>query len=54
MPATLDEIRSVYRPATLHEPIQGVDAVDDGVIEAFGRDGFIAVANVFTPEEVES
>jgi phytanoyl-CoA hydroxylase len=56
MPAThtpMADPAEMYRTHHIHTPLPSLDAVDDDAIDAFRRDGFIAVANAFDPAEVQ-
>ena len=44
---------NLYRPDTVIEPLDGLDALDEGMIEQFRELGFIAVNHAFTETEVE-
>ena len=45
---------ALYRPARDHVALPSPEAVDDAAVEAFHRDGFIAVENVFSQQEVDA
>ena len=42
----------LYRSQRIHRPIASPDEITDADVQRFHEDGFIAVANVFTNEEV--
>ncbi len=46
--------KQLYRSDNVHRPLPNLDAFDDSAIERYRRDGFIAIENVFTHEEVDS
>jgi phytanoyl-CoA hydroxylase len=43
----------LYHADVLAEPLNGLDAIDDAAIEKYRRDGFFAVENAFTEQEVQ-
>jgi phytanoyl-CoA hydroxylase len=46
--------RRLYGARRIHTPLENPAAVDAAAIEAFHRDGFLAVANVFTAAEMDT
>jgi len=44
--------KRLYRSDRIHTALPGVEALDDAAIAAYHRDGFVAIDNVFTPDEV--
>ena len=50
---SLLDSHDLYRYDRIVTPLAHPDAVDDAALEAYRRDGFLAVANVLTPDEVE-
>ncbi len=53
--AEAERVRQMYQPARLHEPYPSLDDVDEAeAVEAFRRYGFIAIADVFNSDEVET
>ncbi len=46
--------KQLYRSDRVHTPLPSPDAIDDAAMEFFRTQGFLAVENVFTREEVEA
>jgi phytanoyl-CoA hydroxylase len=46
--------RRLYGNDAVHVPLPGPQAVDGAALEQYRRDGFLAVENVFTAQEVEA
>lgn len=50
----MTEVRDLYRGTRAAEALPHPDALGDEHIAAYGRDGFVAVENVFSPDEVKT
>jgi phytanoyl-CoA hydroxylase len=49
---TSDHPPELYRPVAIAEAIEGLDGFNEASLEQYRRDGFVAVENAFTAEEV--
>jgi len=46
--------RQLYRYDRVHEPLPNLAAFDEAAVRRYRSQGFIAIENVFTPEEIDS
>jgi len=52
-PEAIDHAPELYRPVGLVEPIHTLDAFDETALAQYRKDGYVAIENAFTTDEIE-